>query len=220
MMAEQSAARGNERAGIRVQENIKALRQAITEEAREEAQRILDDTQTQAQAIYQQAEAQVNTKRETLLARAREASEKLHDQTVALAQIEAQTLKLQRREQILSRVFAQARQQIASAPQWPDYAQIARRLVRDAVAHLGTDNALVRADVETQKVLSPEVLADLASELGVYLRAGKALTDGTGVVLETPDGHRRYDNRLETRLARMKGTLRTPVYRLLTGETA
>ena len=109
---------------------------------------------------------------------------------------------------------------MASAVQWPDYDQVARYLVRDAVQHLGSDNILVRADTETQKVLTPRVLADLASELGVYMRPGEPLSEGTGVVLETPDGHCRYDNRLETRLARIQSALRTPVYLILAGEAS
>ena len=39
-------------------------------------------------------------------------------------------------------------------------------------------------------------------------------------MLETPDGHRRYDNTLETRLARMKDDLRTPIYHILMGDAA
>jgi vacuolar-type H+-ATPase subunit E/Vma4 len=95
---------------------------------------------------------------------------------------------------------------------------VARHLVRDAVTHLGSDNVLVRADAETRKVLRPDVLAELATELGVYMRAGEPLSEGTGIVLETPDGHCRYDNRLDTRLARIQSALRTPVYRILVGE--
>jgi vacuolar-type H+-ATPase subunit E/Vma4 len=91
--------------------------------------------------------------------------------------------------------------------------------VREAVAHLGTDEALVRADVETRKVLNDEVLVDLGRELGVRLRAGEPLAQSTGIVLETPDGHRRYDNTLETRITRMWDGLRTPVYHILMGET-
>jgi vacuolar-type H+-ATPase subunit E/Vma4 len=49
---------------------------------------------------------------------------------------------------------------------------------------------------------------------------GETLEQGTGVVVETLDGHRQLDNTLETRLKRMEEALRTPVYRILTGESA
>jgi V/A-type H+-transporting ATPase subunit E len=200
-------------------DDIRALEQAIMQDAREEVDQILDDAQARAESIRTQAEAEAGAERDTILQRARRDAEALQEQAIAAAQIEAQTLKLKRREQLLARVFTHVREQLAGAPQWPDYEQIARHLVREALEHLDTDHAVVRADAETSKTLTKDVLAGLASDLGVYLQPGEPLTSGTGIVLETPDGHRRYDNTLETRLARMQDMLRTPVYHILMGET-
>jgi vacuolar-type H+-ATPase subunit E/Vma4 len=200
------------------QSDIQALKSTIMEEAREEAGQILADAQAQAESIQQQAQAQADAEREAILQRAREETKALREHTAAAAQLEAQTLILKRREQLLERAFADARRELASVPQWLDYEQIAHRLVREAVENLGADEALVRADEGTRRVLGDEVLADLGRELGVRMRIGEPLTQSTGIVLETPDGHRRYDNTLETRLARMRDALRSPVYRVLMGE--
>ena len=62
-------------------------------------------------------------------------------------------------------------------------------------------------------------MAGLEKDLAVQLELGEPLERGTGVVLVTADGHRRYDNTLETRLSRMQAALRTPVYHILMGET-
>ncbi len=201
------------------QSDIQALERAIIGDAREEAEQILADARARAEDIHQQAETQADAERESILQRARQEAETLHSHAAAAAQLEAQTLKLKRREQLLERVFAAARRQLASAPEWPDYEQITRRLVREAVERLAVDEVLVRADERTRKVLRDEVLVDLGRELGVHLRTGEPLVQGTGVVLETPDGHRRYDNTLETRLARMQDALRASVYHVLIGET-
>jgi vacuolar-type H+-ATPase subunit E/Vma4 len=207
-----------EQPSLRPQDNIESLEQAIISEAKGEAQQIVESAQTQAQIIYQETESQVKNEGNALLERARKKADTLRSQAEASARIDAQTLKLQRREQLLAQVFDRAREQLASATQWQDYDQVAHQLVRDAVAHLGSDNVLVRADPQTQKVLTPSVLAELSTEIGVYMRPGEPLAEGTGIVLETPDGHCRYDNRLETRLARIQSALRTSVYRILTGE--
>lgn len=199
-------------------DDIRALEQAIMQDAREEVEQILDEARSRAESIRAQAETQANAEREAILQRARQEAEVSREQAIAAAQMEAQTLRLKRREDLLGRPFTEARRQLASVAGWPDYGQIARHLLCDAVKHLGTDNALVRTDAQTGQVLTNEVLADVSSELGVSLRMGEPLTWGTGVVLETPDGHRRYDNTLETRLARMQDSLRSPVYRILTGE--
>ena len=201
------------------QDNLQALQQAIMEDARAEAQQVIENAQVQAQGLYQEAEAQVKSEGDAILERARKEVETLRSQAAASAKIEAQKLKLQRREDLLRRVFDSVLEKLASAPEWPDYEEIVRYLVKDAMGHMVTDNALVRTDAETHKILTNEVLADLANELGVYLRAGEPLKRGTGVIVETPDGHRRYNNALETRLARMQNGLRASVYRILSGET-
>jgi len=201
------------------QNNIQALESAIMEEAEEEARQILADAQAQVKSVHQQAQAQVDAERAAILQRTQDEARALHEHTVAAAQLEAQTLKLKRREQLLERAFADARSQLASVSQRPDYGQIARRLVREAVERLGADEVRVLADEETRQVLSDKALADLGKELGVRLEAGGPLAQSTGVVVETLDGHRRYDNTLETRLIRMREALRTPVYHMLMGET-
>jgi V/A-type H+-transporting ATPase subunit E len=225
MKAEQTSTQGwqgvswaDEQPSLRPQDNIESLERAIIQEAQGEAQQIVESAQTQAQIIYQEAESQVKAEGNVILERARKKADTLRSQTEASARIDAQKLKLQRREQLLAQVFDRAGEQLASATQWPDYDQVARQLVRDAVAHLGSDNVLVRTDPQTKKALTPDVLADLATETGVYIRPGEPLTEGTGIILETPDGHCRYDNRLETRLARIHSSLRSSIYHILIGE--
>ncbi len=208
--------------------DIQALERAILGDAKEESEQILADAQAKAEDVRRQAEEQAKAKREVILQRAQQEAETLRSHAVATAQLEAQTLKLKRRERLLERVFASARQQLASAPGWPDYEQIARHLVREAAKRLGAEEVLVRVDERTRGVLSDEVLAELGKSLppvggteegGVRLHIGEPLVRGTGIVLETPDGHRRYDNTLGTRLASMQDGLRAPVYHILMGET-
>lgn len=202
------------------QDDIQVLARAIKGEANEEAQRILADAQSSADAIRQQEQVQVEAERKDILQRAQREAENVQSNAVATAQLEAQTLKLERREQLLHHIFDAARQQLSSAPQWPDYEQIARRLLHEAVTHLYATEAVVRTDRDTRRVLSDEALSELGKELDIRLRAGEPLAESTGVVLETPDGHRQYDNTLQTRLSRMQESLRTTVYRILMGETA
>jgi vacuolar-type H+-ATPase subunit E/Vma4 len=135
-----------------------------------------------------------------------------------VAQLEAQSLNLKRREKLLERTFAAARQRLATLPQSPNYEQVVRCLIKEAVACLSAETELVLlADQETLNVLSDEVMANLEKELGLHLRIGEPLAHGAGVVLQTPDGHRQFDNTFETRLSRMQDSLRAPVYNILMG---
>jgi len=202
------------------QDDIQVLARAIKGEANEEAQHILADAQSRADAIRQQGRVQVEAERKDILQRSQREAENIQSNALATAQLEAQTLKLERRERLLHDIFNAARQQLSSAPQWPDYEQIARRLVREAVVHLHAPEAVVRADTDTRRILSDEALSELGKELDIHLQAGQPLADSTGVVLKTPDGHRRYDNTLQTKLSRMQESMRTTVYRILVGEMA
>jgi vacuolar-type H+-ATPase subunit E/Vma4 len=116
-------------------------------------------------------------------------------------------------------VFAASRKQISGVQQWTDYNQIALRLLREALGQIKSARVTVRADAFTRKIYTEAVLTGLAKEFGTEIGLGPDLEKGTGVVVETADGHLQFDNTLETRLGRLQNTLRSPVYRLLIGET-
>ena len=200
------------------QEKIQVLESAIMEIAQQEAQAILDEARAKADSLRTQAEAKAAVESEHILAGAKQTVEKLVDQATAKAQLDAQMLKLQRREQALQRVFAKARLQLATIPQRPDYADIVRRFISEAVTYMGDEAFVIRADAATDRVLDQALLDDLAQQLNVQLERGPQLEEGIGVVLTTPDGRRRYDNTLETRLARIQEDVRTPVYHILAGD--
>ncbi len=68
-------------------------------------------------------------------------------------------------------------------------------------------------------VNSDGVLDEISKGMKARLQLGEPLEKGTGVMVETSDGHLQYDNTLETRLNRMQGGLRSTVYHLLMGES-
>jgi V/A-type H+-transporting ATPase subunit E len=202
-----------------VEERMQLLSRAVLSEANAEADRVLEAAQSKADAIRERAKEQAQAQREEILERARTKAESVRSGCVASAQLEARRLRLERREQVLDRVFEAVRQRLPNVQGWTDYDQIVRDLAREAVDHLGADAVRIRADEHAREVLSDSTLVELSEELGVQLRL-EDLDDGrTGVVAETMDGHRRYDNTLQARLGRWQDELRAPVYRLLMGES-
>jgi V/A-type H+-transporting ATPase subunit E len=202
-----------------VEERMQLLSRAVLSEANAEADRVLEAAQSKADAIRERAKEQAQAQREEILQRARTKAESVRSGCVASAQLEARRLRLERREQVLDRVFEAVRQRLPNVQGWTDYDQIVRDLAREAVDHLGADAVRIRADEHAREVLSDSTLVELSEELGVQLRL-EDLDDGrTGVVAETMDGHRRYDNTLQARLGRWQDELRAPVYRLLMGES-
>jgi vacuolar-type H+-ATPase subunit E/Vma4 len=191
--------------------SIQSLETAITTDARQDATRILSDATSQAETIKQQARDAASAQSEALLRQARAKAERLLGEAVTSAQLEAQAIKLRRREELLARVMDGARDRLSSVPDQPDYGQIVRRLVREVV---------LLADERTRRLLDKQLVAGLQQELAVELELGEPLERGTGVVIVSVDGHRRYDATLETRLSRMQASLRPPVYRILMGATS
>jgi vacuolar-type H+-ATPase subunit E/Vma4 len=199
-------------------ENIDALARAVQSAARAEAEQILADAKLKAQTVQQSAQNQAAGERAQIIERADQEAERIRSQAVANAQLKVRTLQLERREMLLNNVFAAARQRLPAVQRRADYEQIVRRLLREALIHLGADEVLVRADEQTRLLLTDQLLAEVSQELGMQLQLGTPLKEGTGVVVETMDGHRYYDNTLEARLNQLQSTLRYSVYQLLMGK--
>jgi V/A-type H+-transporting ATPase subunit E len=201
------------------QGNIQALENAIMAEARRETRQILEEARRQAEQLKLEAQLALDAECAAIVQQAQEEVTALQGHAGAAAQLEAQSLKLQRREQLLSSVFDVARQRLAEIPPAPDYGDIVRRLIQEAARQLNAPELQIHADAATAAILTEAVLAELSAILRVQLSLGEPLAQGTGVLLATPDGRRRYDNMLETRMARIKESLRTDIYHLLRGDT-
>jgi vacuolar-type H+-ATPase subunit E/Vma4 len=200
-------------------ENIESLSRAMESEAKTEAEQIRTNAQAKADEIRQRARQQAETVRNEILARAQQEADRLHGQVIATTQMKARTLELDHREKLLDGVFDAARKQLSSIEQWSEYNQIALKLLQEAVQQLGASKVQVRADEKTQKALTKQTLEQLSKDLGAEISLGKPLDQGLGIVSETADGHLQFDNTLETRLDRLQNGLRSPVYRILIGET-
>lgn len=199
--------------------NVQALQQAIIAIAQQEAQSILDEARSKADAIHKQAEVRAEAASVAILRAAERQVPRFIEQAAAKAQVEAQMLKLQRREEVIERAFATARQRLTTLPQRAGYAAIVRRLLNEAIAVLDSDTCIVHADAQTQALLTDALLAEIERERHVKLHLDDPLIEGVGIVLSTPDGRRRYDNTFAARLARAEDDLRTEVYHILAGDT-
>jgi vacuolar-type H+-ATPase subunit E/Vma4 len=198
-----------------VEQDIELLARAIMTEAREEAEQLQAEARDKAEAIRKRAQQDAESERKTILARAKEDADRLRSQTSATSQLKARSSLLEQREKILNEVFEEARKKLGSVQLRSDYGEIAMMLAREALTQLNASDAEVRTDATTQKALK---LDELSKELNGKFSFGEKLEEGTGVVVNAAGGKLHYDNTFETRLDRLHGTLRSSVYKLLTGE--
>ena len=202
-----------------VEENIETLSRAMLGDAKSEAEQILAEAKIKADKIRSQADEEAAGVKSQILDRARQEADRLRGQVIATTQMKTRTTELEHREKLLDNVFNTAKQQLPDVEKQSDYETIARRLVHEALVQLKTGSAKIHADKKTQSLLTKQVIDELSKEFNTKLTFGEPLEQGTGVILETDDGHLLYDNTLETRLSRLQNSLRPPVYRLLIGET-
>ncbi len=203
---------------MKTEQKNETLSEAILNEARAEAEQIRAEAQARAEAIRQQAVERAAAERKAIIDSGAQEVARLRSQAVSTAQLRARTSELEHREKLLNEVFQAARQKLRAVQQQPDYAQVTRRLLAEALASLRSSAIQVHADPVTAGVLSEQVLAELSSEHQVTITMGEPVGQNTGMVVETTDGHLNFDNTLETRLDRMQSTLRYPVYQLLVGD--
>ena len=202
-----------------VEDNIQTLSRAILTEARAEAEQIGADANTKADSIRQKAQEQADAAHKEILDRALQEAERIRSQAVSTTQLKARTIELESREKLLDSVFKAARQQLPAIQQRPNYDQIVYSLIQEALNQLNAKEGEIRADPATQKLLTDHISEKISADLKVSLQIGQPLEHGTGVVVNTSDGHLHYDNTLETRLSRLQNGLRSAVYRILMGES-
>ena len=199
-------------------QDVEMLARAILTEARDEADQIKAEAKEKVDAIRKRAQEQVEEERKAILERAQQDAERLRSQALATAQLKARSTQLENREKLLDRVFEEVKKQLDAVKKRPDYDAIATLLLREALTQLRVTKAEVRADESTQKVLKKGALDEISKELKGEFTLGKALDEGTGIVVDAADGKIHYDNTLETRLNRLQSTLRSSVYKVLMGE--
>jgi V/A-type H+-transporting ATPase subunit E len=200
-------------------ENIKVLSHAVLSDVREDVERAVSEARAKAENIRQNAKERAEAERSRILEQANRETDRVRSQAVAVAQLKARTMQLEQREKLLNSVFSAARQKLTAMQRDSDYEQVAERLLREALTQLSASTVKVRADRTTQEIFTTSMLEKLSKDLKVNIQLEKPLEQGTGVIVETVDGHRQYDNTLETRLKRMQDSLRTSVYHILMGET-
>ncbi len=188
-------------------------------EAKRDRQRIISAALAQAQELHEQAEAESTAERDRIQETAEAKALRIRREAVGSAGLEARALKVRRRESLLQHVFDETLEHLSNPSDLEDYRTIVEGLVAEASEHLGgLDVVKVSGDKETLALLDQSFLNHLSELVGYQVEVGEPLLEGTGIILESPDGRLRYDNTFQTRLNRMRSALRTSVYRILMGE--
>lgn len=171
------------------QEGESAVR-AIETKAQDEATRIIAEANSEAEVIRTEAEQQA------LMATSSEQARVLQQ-----ASLEALRLIGKAQSEITDRVLDEAREHLAGLRDSPDYQEVLRNLIREALeAITGSlregESPCIHVDPR-DRVLAERILSELSQTLDI---SADLVTWG-GVRLTSADGRVTVDNTLESRLA-------------------
>jgi len=202
-----------------IADGIRALRQEILSKARKQAEDLLEEAKEEAEVARQEAEKEAQSIKARILGEARKEAALDRRRTISAARLEAQRTLLAKREEIISQVFAQARQRLAKLRHSDAYPDVLQRLIAEAAASLGGGDLVVWANAEDMALLDDKFLTKVTRDLGPgtkLKRGGHPIDIDGGVIVECADGHMRYDNSFAARLERFRDELRNEVYHILT----
>ncbi len=200
-------------------DNIQRLSREIIQQAEADAEKILTEAKAKAEQIRNHAQEVVAADKKRILEQAKNDADRIRGQAIATAQLNARTLILESREKLLVSVFESSMEKIPSVQNYSDYPAIVENMALEAITQLNVKKVILHADKITNDLLKDSVLKKISTKFDGTIELGEPLKKGTGIIAETADGHLNYDNTLETRLHRLEGELRSPVYHLLMGET-
>ena len=188
-------------------EQEQKLRDEILADAGRKAERARAKAQRDAEKARKQAETDQQAERAALLARAAERGAAQSRSILVTVAQEVRRRRLLARETVIERCLDEALD-AADGLAGDELDRSLGELLAEALAALGDGPVLVRVAPGAAGTLSPERLAALGIDPArLTVIPDEAL--GGGLVAESPEGARRFDNTYATRRERLRERLRT-----------
>ncbi|MEE4195007.1 MAG: V-type ATP synthase subunit E family protein [Anaerolineae bacterium] len=198
--------------------NIQDLSRTVLRSAEQEAQKVLSEAEEKANQIRKIAEQEREDAYHQVIAKALKEADFIRNKNRATVEAEVQMDWLVKREALINDVFDHSFAALHTIVDQENYQQVILGLVAEAIFQINDDTVILHLDEKADQLVDDDRLQEMAEQYHVTLQRGDVLKDRYGVIAQTVDGHRQFDNTLQTRLERMKGKLRMPVYQILMGE--
>ena len=182
------------------------LRQEILGDAKLKAERLVARAQVNADKLVAEARAQGEEKRQQRLAEARELADKQCASILVDVEREARRYRLLGREKCLDALFARALTEAENAS-GDEHRRSLEALAREAMAAIGPRAMKVIFPQTDSAIVTPEWLSALGRELfgeNAPVVTSEPSSDArAGLLFESLDGARSFDNTYSARLERM-----------------
>ncbi|MCD6480136.1 hypothetical protein J7L65_05060 [Candidatus Bathyarchaeota archaeon] len=190
-------------------------RNTILMAGRERAEKILRDAEEEARRIREEAERRIKEMIESRV-------KTLRDRIIGEAEMEGRRRLMEEREKLISSVFdaAEARLREIAEKGGEEYSALLKRLILEAVEKIGGSSFTIYGNDRDRAILKQlikEIEGEMKKEgrrISLSLAEDSAEHVG-GVIVESGDGTKLYNNTLEGRIMRARRLLRAEVAKAL-----
>jgi V/A-type H+-transporting ATPase subunit E len=206
--------------------HLDALVSGIEQDAKQDAERILEEARKEAERRLLYAEKQAESIVREASEKAAEQVERIHAQRLSGVTIDAKRRSMRIRDEIFDQVMSRTRERLKSLVEGKDYSEVLLNLMVEAVMGLDAHVVKVNGSETERKIITQKLLDEV--ERRVKSLAGRKIRlelseesplQGLGVVLTSDDGRTAYNNQLETRMKRLSSDARRIIYDRVIGDT-
>ena len=195
------------------------LIQAIEEEARREADRIVQEAQKAVEQRRGTGEERAESVLREAERKAQEQAETIKKRTDSRISAELRRLSLQKQEEFFRETLKEVSRKLEEMIEKPGYSDVLRGWIVEAVIGLNVKEATVIASKKEMPLLDSELLEQARGELEaltgrkIDLRvADSEPLLSQGVMAYAREGKLVFDNRVDTRLLRYRSEIRRVIY--------
>ena len=189
------------------------LLKSVDESAEERERELLKNAQITIESLKKKAHEQAERVRQSLIADAEKAAEVDRNKLMYLVNAENKARLITIREKLFSTAFDEAKVQLSSLRNRPEYPDIFKKLTEDAAGALGADSFEVHVDPRDE-VLCRKTLDSLHLHAGII----PDLVSAGGLVSSLPDRSVIISNTVESRLERAQERKKREIYSILSGD--
>ncbi|MFW5942956.1 MAG: V-type ATP synthase subunit E [Chloroflexota bacterium] len=198
--------------------SLQAILDAIQESSAAEVQAIEREAQAQAEELLQATRPRAEKIRQAHKNRATRAAQRERARIIHHARLESLCTTGDARQELIDETLQRASERLAAMRSAPDYAQLFRRLLQEALQALNTSvddvaHCRLRADPRDRQLLDP-----LLDDLGLALQVDYDLDCWGGVMACSVGEHILVINTLDSRFDRANQFLRRSLAARLPGE--
>ena len=201
--------------------DVNALRDRVLKQAQEQASEILDRAKRVSERDLVYAREEAEEIRSQQRSKVDPMAEMEGRKTLVDAEMEARRKLLEKKDELVSRIFAQAENRLEELRGSEAYMDIITRLIEEGVASIGAE-ITIGFSQKDKDAFTPEAISSIKSRVAKSLGADIRLNFqcigsdiSSGVIIKSKDGRVIIDNSFSKRLGRLKEELRGEVSEML-----